>query len=292
MFKKILWGIALCYFLLFNFSVLASPAQDKVGPPYPEVWGYDLSTIPAIKWGLASINGYYMEDGDVWFLIDYSYKKRLSIEPSEEYFDEKYIVLKFFKGEQKQISEEECKDFFKTIEKQVKIPIHHYDDELIFRDGSKMKFHPDYNGGPRLFSPDFYNRYFSKIDLQGNEKRYSILTIAPQVNIQSDGGRGESKGAPFFYQRLYLMSDFMPLKDDTFIVFAKNLILRVDKDFKTKFKPITPVRIEENAIMHNFFIIDYSLIKQLASDIIETPFPYYQGIHDALLRHFHNQYSQ
>ena len=85
--------------LLINFSVMA--AAPKTYPPYPDVWGYDLSTLPAMKYGSAGMRAYLMDDGDVWFLITESYKIRPSMEDIEEHSNYKYLLIKFFKNEKK-----------------------------------------------------------------------------------------------------------------------------------------------------------------------------------------------
>ena len=103
----------------------------------------------------------------------------------------------------------------------------------------------------------------------------------------------DRNGSPFYYQKLHLLNEIIALKDDTFIVFENegNLILRFDKDLKTKFKPITPVRIRDNYIMRNFFVIDYSLIENLEKKYQAQSDSFYQNIHDDLLSYFHKKYN-
>ena len=43
--------------------------------------------------------------------------------------------------------------------------------------------------------------------------------------------------------------------------------------------------------MRNFFVMDYSVIEDLAKKYPGSPAPFFQNIHDALLVHFHEQYN-
>ena len=115
MFKNTVYFLSMLCALLINFSVMA--AAPKTYPPYPDVWGYDLSTLPAIKYGAASVSAHPMKNGDIWFLVTKSYKIKPSMESSEEHFDKKYLLIKFFKNEQIELSEKERIKLFKIIDK-------------------------------------------------------------------------------------------------------------------------------------------------------------------------------
>jgi hypothetical protein len=142
--------------------------------------------------------------------------------------------------------------------------------------------------------PDFWGNYLVKTDSNGTEKNYSILAASTQVSIhQSDLDCVAEGNSSFLYQKLHALTDIIPLKDDSFIVFSTsepNIILRFDKDFKTKFKPITPVTMHGSDIMRNFFVIDYALIEDLYTQFTGKSTQVYQRIHDALLTHFQEQY--
>ncbi len=289
MFKNTVYFLSMLCGLLINLSVIA--ATPKTYPPYSDVWGYDLSTLPAIKWGSASVEAYPMDDGDIWFIITHSYKTTPSMDTSENELDSKYVLIKFFKKEQVELSEKQAEEIIKIVEKQKPTLRKIYDEVITFNDNSKLQFCPNHTS-VKLFSPNFYNRYFLKTDPQGQQKKYSILAASPQVRIYLDGGLGEIAGGPLFYQKLYMLRSIIPLKDDTFIVFenGSNLILRFNKDFETKFKPVTPVRVQGNYIMRNFFVIDYSVIEKLEAEYLGQPVPFYQNIHDALLNYLHKKY--
>jgi hypothetical protein len=77
MLKLIIKKVSYCFMLLLFYTVscIAQATIQKSLLPYSEVWGYDLSEFPAVKWGLAGVMAYAMDDGDIWFAVDYSYKK-------------------------------------------------------------------------------------------------------------------------------------------------------------------------------------------------------------------------
>lgn len=286
--KKAICSIIL---LFYTFSFIAQAEILKINPPYPEVWGYDLSEIPAVKWGGADVKHFVMDDGDVWFLVDYSYKKTALT----SFRDEKYILIKFFKGEKILLNAEELNKLFEVIDKKEVFPGHPRYKDIIFSDGSKIKIHRYSPAKRRCYVPNFVVNYIIKTDALGKEERYSILGASSQVSIwESDRDCIATGTSPFLYQKLHTLTEVIPLKDDTFIVYSisdPNLILRFDKDFNTKFKPFTSLNIHGNDIMRNFFVIDYALIEKFETQALTQVGGTYQNIHDALLNYFQEQYS-
>ncbi|MFI4937260.1 MAG: hypothetical protein ACHQJ6_01970 [Candidatus Berkiellales bacterium] len=281
-------------FYLLVFSLLAHAGEQalpsKSSPPYPNVWGYDLSEYPAVKWGLAGKHAYRMEDGDIWFIITYSYKTVTSLKKrNTDFTDYKYILLKFFKGEQIELNEEEAKKLRSNLRDKKLIT----SEKVNFKNGSTLK--TVFKSSPKLcFIPDFQLGYMLKTDVNGLETKYSILGASTQVEMISDMARCEHQGSPFLYQRLYLLYKLIDLGDDTFIAFTdgSNLILRFNKNLETKFKPVTPVRTRDgNIILRNFFVIDYAIIEDLKSKNILKDVPLSQTIHDELIEYFKKQYS-
>jgi hypothetical protein len=295
MLKLIIKKTSYCLVLLlfFTISCITQAAIQKSYPPYPDVWGYDLSEFPAMKWGLAGVTPYAMDDGDIWFVVTYSYKKTNPMDSFAPFTDYKYVLIKFFKGEQSILNAQEREKLFKITEGKKIFLGYLHDNDIDFSDGSKLSIHQG-SMTKRCFVPDFMRNYIVKIDAQGKEKKYSILGAATQVSIhQSDVDCVAEENSPFFYQKLHTLTEFIPLKDDTFIVLSTsepNIILRFDKDFKTKFKPATPVTIHGSDIMRNFFVIDYALIEELYAQFTGKSDQVYQRIHDALLTHFQEQY--
>lgn len=276
------------------FTIQANPLPTQsYGPTYPEIWGYDLSEIPAVKWGGSSMEAYAMDDGDIWFLTNYSYNEKNSLTAKYSVTDEKYLLIKFFKGEQLVLSQKEREKLFELTEKKDISPIFFNNDSLHFSDGSKLRM--EHGSTAKLcYVPQLFRNYFVKTDSEGKEKKYSILVATPQVEMHTDRALCEAPGAPFLYEKLHILSDGIPLKDDTFLLFetGKNIIIRFDKNLKTKFKPTAPTKLKNKIyIPYNFFILEYSTIEAFNKKFNGISVPRYQSIHDALLLHFHNQYK-
>jgi hypothetical protein len=279
--------------ILFYITSGIAQATQKIHPPYPDVWGYDMSEFPAVKWGLADVIPYAMDDGDIWFVVDYSYKKTNPMDFFSPTTDDQYVLIKFFKGEQTILNAQERKKLFKITEGKKISTGYSQPAQMTFSDGSKIKVHTYAPAKRRCYVPDYAVNYFSRVNAQGKEKKYSILAASSQVSIwESDVDCMAEGTSPFLYQKLCTLTDLIPLKDDTFIVISSesNLILRFDKDFKTKFKPVTPVTIHGSKIMRNFFVIDYALIEKFEAQSLNQAGSLYQNIHDALLTHFQEQY--
>ena len=297
MFKLIIKKIAYCLALLLfcTISDITQASIKKNYPSYPDVWGYDMSEFPAMQWGLAGITSYAMDDGDIWFVVDYSYRKTNPMDFLAPTTDDQYVLIKFFKGEQTVLNAQEREELFKITEGKEIFFGHPNRIHMTFSDGSRINVHRGYNP-PKMtcYVPDFSDYYMVKIDGQGNETKHSILAAYPQVSIWESDGDCERAGVSLFlYQKLHALRDVIPLKDDTFLVLSSgsNLILRFDKNFKTKFKPVTAVTMHGNVIMRNFFVIDYSLIEKLEAQSLNQSGSLYQNIHDALLIYFQERYS-
>lgn len=259
----------------------------KYSPPYPDVWGYDLSDYPAFKQGGGIVSAYLMEDGDIWFFIDYSHSYKDPITRQE--IGEQYILIKFFKGEKQLLSAEEMyKLHEKTKEKK---SINLGTNKAVFSDGSRLVLKT--SSPPKLcFIPDFGLDYFEKTTSEGKIEKYSILGALPQVRTWYDHNYCEHQGADFFYQKLYFFSTLFNLDDDTFILFSSegNLILRFDKNLNTQFKPVSTIRVGGSTINRNFFVINHSLIEELEKKYMNAQVPVYQTIHDELLKYFRQKY--
>lgn len=281
-------------FILFAFGSQAQekPSIHKIYPPYPDVWGYDLSQYPAFKWGRGLvIDAYRMDDGDVWFLIRHSYNVKDPMEDTwGDLTEQKYILIKFFKGEQKELNEQEMWELpnltrGKEITMQPK--------QIQFSNRAILK--KVHGHRPKLCTiPDFAIDYLVKIDSNGNEKKFSILAGSPQVRMKEDQGLCDVEAAPYIYQKLYFMSDnLIDLGDDTFITYSResNLILRFNKELNTQFKPVNSMVTINNKLMsRNFFVIEYDVIENLISKTIGKPIPLYQTVHDELLLYLKEKY--
>jgi len=230
-----------------------------------------------------------MDDGDIWFIISTDYKTE---DPLKKKINEKYVLIKFFKKELTELTKEErwkLSDAF--LEK--KHIGYTASRSVTFKSGEALAI--DYDPAPKLcFVPDFISHYLVKAGENGNNKKYTILASSPQVKIWQDRARCEAQGASFLYQKIYFLPQFLiSLEDDTFLFFGvgSNLILRLDKDLNTHFKPKNPILIQGEYIDRNFFVLDYSIIEKLQSKYISESVPLYQTIHNALLIYLKKQYD-
>lgn len=289
--KKILNILLSTCMLSLSLALQAAKTPiENSHPPYADVWGYDLSEIPAMKWGESNVSAYKMDDGDIWFIISYSYKKLDSLNYFSRDTDCKYALIKFFKGEQNILSEKEIEQIYKITENK-EIEFDYPSKKIYFKDGSSLETY--YGLMPKKsYIPDFCRNYLIKKDFNGDQKKYTVLVATPQVTIHQDNS--DAKDVAFLYQKLRSLTRIISLRDDTFIVFenGENLILRLDKNFKTRFKPMTSVYLSGNYIMRNFFIMDSSVIDHLISRFSNQSGRTYQNVHDALLELLHHQYGE
>lgn len=202
------------FLTLITFTAFAQ--KLIVSPPYPDVWGYDLSSLPAVKWGFTDVDGYLMDDGDVWFLVTHSYKESFKKDLSEDHSDYKYLLIKFFTGEKIELSENQRKKVFGIINKHHVLFQSCYSKDHSFKDGYKLRFSPSIKA--KCFSPAFDNQYFVITDPKGHERKYVVFVGCPQVEIICTPGFTDSPSGPFYYQKINILTKIIPLKDDTFIV--------------------------------------------------------------------------
>jgi hypothetical protein len=252
------------------------------------VWGYDISEYPAVKWGLSGKQAYRMEDGDIWFVITYSYKVKDTLDSNPKYDDNEYVLLKFFSGEQRKLNTQERTELF-ALTKGKDL----FTEIVSFSDESTLQWK---NGlTPRLCSTlDFVMGYFLKTEPNKTEKKYSILAASPQVKMWEDQASCEMQGGHFIYQKLYPLYNLIDLRDDTFLAYTtgSNLILRFDKNINSQFKPVTPTTVMTyDFIPRNFFVIEYQVIEEIAKTVIQKEVPYYQTIHDELLLYLQKKYK-
>lgn len=294
-----------CLILLSSlvFCTQAECQITQVGPPYPEIWGHDLSTFPSLQSGFSEMKAFKMNDGDIWFLSTYSYKIQDSLGMVDKNVDFKYKLIPFFKGKQKLLSEKEHERLLKRLAGKEIFLEPEKDAQLVFSDKSKLSLCTK-NLNVKHSVPDYYNYFFEKTDVNGHVRNYSVLGAAVQVEMYRDKDAPSESTLPFFYKKLYHFKKMIPLKDDTFILVDKNqnLILRFDACLRTKFKPVTSVEIQGDYVWQNFFIIDTSVIQKLEDNFLKDfsfyhpntrppAYQLYQNVHDNLLYHLGHDYD-
>ncbi len=121
---------------------------------------------------------------------------------------------------------------------------------------------------------------------------YSVIGAMPNIfrGFDFPGGWEFPKNSEIVYRQLYYMAtQFIKLKDETFLTFdsGRNLIIRFDKNLKTKFKP--QHGISRTDIKRNFFVIPYSVIEGIDEKVRQENEPWTQATHDRLLQYFEEQ---
>lgn len=270
--------------LLLSFICIANATEESTAekkfPPYPDVWGYDLSDIPAIQNGTGWVDAYQMPDGDVWFIIDHSFEYDKPMQqPFCDKKNQKYVLLKFFTGE-KTILDRKQKFEIREMSTQKRRMVY---DPINFSDGSTLKHKSEY--ADYCNTPYFTHEYFIKTDNKGNTEKFTFLVATPQINVVESRACCNFKRSPYFYSKLKIMDTLIELGDDTFLLYNvnSNVIIRLDKNLNTKFAPVNPTVIHEKIASWNFFIIKYADIAAIEKMVIDENIPYYQVVHDRLL---------
>lgn len=273
--------------LIFGSSALCAANPQKIttfSPPYPEVWGYDLSNYPIQQEGGSSdIEAFRMPNGDIWFTAI------IANEASK--IEKKHILIKFF---QHSVQELTLEEYYSINDKNRKhqLPKDILGDPVYFQNGSTLSS-KSISSGKRCHPPDFVANYLQKSSPDGSERLYTILSASPQVSMEIMESNCDTERAPFLYQKLHFLSDnLIDLHDDTFIVFSRrgSLMLRFDAELKTKFISQHALRTSRrDYLKSNFFVLDYSVINKIGDQIFEKGVFPFQGAHDALLLYLKEQ---
>jgi len=301
-YKGLLISVAVSISLV-NFTPAAAeaPAKDEVVkkyPPYPEVWGYDISDYQAVQDNNTLISAYSAPDGEIIFTFvsedtPYGYIK-------DEDFKEKrrYKAIKFFEGKIIDIGTSKDRGAFVKDNHLKRIggaSITLKDGTVIKREyGSTGRFCPD-NSLVRVrlvkSKPETGDGYIGKY--AKDAERFSIIGAMPNI-FRFRATKGEDpcpRSAEINYRQLYFLpGEFIQLEDDTFIAYEtdKNLIIRFDRNIDTKFKPqhgIKGTKIRDK----NFFVIPYSVIEALNQKVLDNDEEWIQGAHDRLLKYLEQQ---
>lgn len=287
--KEIL-GTGLIMFLLF-VPTFSSSAKEI--PPYPDIWGYDLSTISD---GVGVKAAHKMKDGDILFVLAINdWKRDPKTGQNDLILRKKCILLKFFSGEKTELDPKVC---YKKMDKRnvfgVRAELDSSFSSIHFSDGSSLKFGSE-TGGRLCSHLEIAREYLLKTTKGGEEKKYSIISLWPgnEVSMWTDEGMCEfsNNEAPILYQKLrFLGYNLIKLQDDTFIIYGSRLILRFDKNINTKFVPLTPIKFNGYAMSRNFFVLDFEKMMAVGRKDRGSR-SYYQTIHDNLLRHLIDNYQ-
>lgn len=285
--------ITLCYILWISPVIGA----EKKYPPYPEVWGYDLSEYQAVRDNDTLIDVYKMGNGDIWFKFRSEVKRKLLKNGMTKIVEAKYTLLKFFAQERIELSEQAIE---KLIAANQGIEIGHVWKEyktVTFNDGTSFLKEEKFGG--RLCKFDNVRQIFLiKQDKGGKEiGKFSILAARPKIEEIEDSSSPDCEvtalKSPIYKQLYFLNGRFIKLEDDTFILFKDtlNLIVRFDKNLNTQFKPQVNYKTRNGKqLTTNLFVIPYSVIEAFEDQAFdEHSSSIAQSLQDKLIDYFINQ---
>jgi hypothetical protein len=267
---KLLCIISLILFVTCNFIIFSLPSnfEDAAAteetnsikyPPYPDVWGYEFPW-PGKNDPMSLINVSRVESGD--YMIDYvksrtKYKRK---DGSCCDYVQKFGSVLFFSGEAQDLTFAELnalgRQYKKILQKQV-----------IFRDGSVIKRESD----DYSKAPDPFSLYLIKEDKDENivgKKHFVCLLDKPikreickaLPGYESCERNNNFKGRYMIKRIENILPTFISLDDETFLFTASfdcNLIIRMDKDFKTR----------SNLLNRRLFILDRMVVENIQDNL-------------------------
>ncbi|MBA8666880.1 hypothetical protein H1Q59_03110 [Holosporaceae bacterium 'Namur'] len=295
------------YYIIILITMLGAPisilAETKNNdkskyPPYPDVWGYDISEVTTRDNKSSFSSVYKALNGDIVFeVLDKRYNEKGLIK-------NKYLILKFFEGKTEEV------DNIKTYIKENNLERIYEISKIILKNGQHIESY--YSTGGTLCQN---NELLQNLLLKGQVKegrdrlsihdedveKVSIIAARPNISrsIDKEDGycdRGGPGGGELIYEQLYFLPmGMIKLDDDTFITVSNHLAIRFDSNFKTKFKPKHDVCLSTTndwCIKGNFFVIPYSIIEELDMKTTKDNDHGVQGLHDRILLYLYKQQGE
>lgn len=263
---------------LANAACADSSTTAKKYPPYLDVWGYELP-YPSKGNRFSQITPYQLNDNDIFFTYvgKWSEKKRKS--NSGYNVNVQMNGFSFFAQEKKYFTKEEYNEFGRQNRKLRFRP--NSWQKIPFNDGTYIK--QNSTDGGNCYSP--YHYFLEKRNKQdkiiARKTLFYLLKEPKKIGLQpscgAQGGVLERVSAGPL--------KVIALADDTFLVYEYkgNYILRVDKDFHTKY-PINQA----------LFLVDTDIVDAIRKKA-RAKYPdnvdndkYFQYINDAVHKHVIN----
>jgi hypothetical protein len=227
--------------------------QTRKYPPYPDVWGYRFPMSERFR--SSQIRVHKMSNGDygVTYLIDISKKDG----PPEWRLEGIY----FFSGKKIESKDLERIKMDRNIRgKIVGQSDIRIDNEISWeRDQACFSCCPEYSQHPiTKYAPYRTNEQLSIVYFSDEPIRQGYFE--PSEKCIGQGG-WQRFGDKVYYQQVFAVFPiFVPLKDGTFLLYDSfgNIIIRLDKDFKSK-----------SDLFRNIFIVNTADIKTLEKRLFE-----------------------
>ncbi len=291
--------------LLNPFLALATDigASNKQYPPYPDIWGYDLSKYQAVKENKNLIFAYKVDNGDYWF----EFRNFIKMEDSNDEHNKKVTIekklglLKFFEGTVARLTDQEEK-YMSTLSGKSEV-WRDSGEKITFSNGHTIEIEYKFNRPKACDGETIREVSFIKKDEKGNELgEYSVIIATPTVSkVEEWTAEGAIDGCGFpsydgyIYKQLFSLSGKMiKLEDDTFILYKRNynIIARFDQNFKTKFNPKVNFKTRDGRILkRNLFVIPHKVVNDIYLEVTDKKIPWIQGLHDGLMDYIIKNYN-
>jgi len=220
----------------------------KSYPPYPEVWGYDISDDFNKSSGL-SFDISRMKNGD--YILYYPSLPDVSKAGAYD------TAIHFFEGAKRKFSG--LKALSKYMNSLGEASTRKIRSHIVLKDGKII----DVNVNNRAYMKHHNNHnrlhyyYIKRIDdFENGNADYELSAIGIATFCEDNGA---CKNWAYF-----LAPQLLELKDDTFFAFDDDyyLFIRFDRDFKTKFKPQRTIKLDDTReLKSNFYVIPYSKVE-------------------------------
>lgn len=273
---------------LSSIAAAGVPMSTKY-PPYPDVWGYDLSDYPTTRNEQILVQGYKMASGDYWFEVMRA--KEINNQKIGNYGKDKCNLIKFFEGSTEKFSDEGHEKLINIMDNSNRLLSEYELSKITFSNGDTLEHENTTPRATLCHIDNIRGRHFIKRDKNGKELgRYSIIFARPKLETVKDFNQSEECSVPSkddkIHQQLYSFSEGMvKLEDDTFIIYdSSSAIVRFDQNLNTKFRPKVSYKTKDGRTLnYNLFVVPFNFIDELGKSLYKANKPVSQGLQDGIM---------
>ncbi|RZI47442.1 hypothetical protein EDM53_01875 [Rickettsiales endosymbiont of Peranema trichophorum] len=300
--------------LLLMITLIALPLGEvmseeggvvkKKYPPYPDVWGYDFPNA------YGGVRTYLAPDGEVIMSFEGCSCEGCCEGKEEQWTGQLvYYVRKFFEGTDIRIGDEVARDQFVKANG-LKDEREIVDDQITLRNGVTIYSYCDRGGklcypdelehctltkGRKKAGDNYLNRYQKDAEVFSIVRLYNNISMDMSEDIGGKYDCGGNGGPLFYHQLSFFSSRFIALDDDTFLACSiwGNEVVRFDQNMETKFQLSGKVELAPGeAIEGKLFVVPYSVIQRLSTEVYQDDDYRIQGLHDRLLLYLYEQHGK
>jgi hypothetical protein len=298
------------YFVLLCMPFLAwgyDVPQEKQYPPYPEIWGADLTHYVRLQQCETWPSEYKMPNGDIWFFFktvdNEGHKVPISSRKARwamhQFF--RNIAVDFDDAEWSAIPGDHDNPAC-GLEIIDKLP-YKVVCQITFASGRTIESHDYSNNGSRCRTIDVISDLsLIKRNAKGEVlSEYVVLFIHSAHHLVEDttGTCDDpfySGTEPFLkIQTIPMTGSLRSLDDGTFLVRSEGVIVRFDENMKTKYQGQMVTLRDGRKLKSNFFVMPYSVLNKIRTEVLEnkndgaTPYyptvqMYYDKVEDYLFK--------